>query len=238
MNADFSFGKLQWKKLIALVLCMALALPTLPVFGATDGGAGTLTKQEITADAKAAQIYATLIYRNAYTGKAVKPKVKVSDIRTGKKISSKNYTVTYGVFNSKGKFVKKTPKEIGAYAVKITFKGAYKKHPVIYSDFEIVPKKAAVSSVSGKKKTMTVKWKKAGKSQATYYEIAYSTNKNFGNEKVVSSKKGASSATIKLKKNTTYYVKIRAVKEIKITSSYTRRFVGDWSTAKKVTVKK
>ena len=109
-------------------------------------------------------------------------------------------------------------------------------------------------------KAMTVKWKNAGKSQATYYEIAYSTNKDFANDKkyghgydwdcgarVISSKKGASSATvklgIKLKKNTTYYVRVRAVKEVKVSSSqsgytYTQKIKGDWSKAKKVTVKK
>ncbi len=107
-------------------------------------------------------------------------------------------------------------------------------------------------------KAMTVKWKNAGKSQATYYEIAYSTNKDFANDKkyghgydwdcgarVISSKKGASSATVKLgvklKKNTTYYVRVRAVKEVKVSSkygTYTQKIKGDWSKAKKATVKK
>ena len=121
--------------------------------------------------------------------------------------------------------------------------------------------------MSGKKNAMTVKWKNAGKSQATYYEILYSTDKDFANDKKfdknewkyyydygyeygayhVSSKKGASSATVKLeeklKKNTTYYVRVRAVKEVKVSSSqsgytYTREIKGVWSKAKKVTVKK
>lgn len=274
MNADFSFGRQVWKKLVALMLCMALALPAIPVSAATADGEDTLTKQEITVYAKAKKKdvsgNATIVskptsvysYTFLYTGKAIKPKVTVKGFVTGKTISSKNYKVTYGNFNSKKKFVEKTPKEAGLYYVKITFKGDYKKFPTIYEPFRIVPAKAKINSVTGKKNAMTVKWKNAGKNQATYYEIAYSTNKNFANDKkfdgdvyyeddigVVSSKKGASSATVKLeeklKKNTTYYVRVRAVKQAKVTSkygnyynTYTNTFYGDWSKAQKVTVKK
>lgn len=99
----------------------------------------------------------------------------------------------------------------------------------------VKPKKMTVSSVkSAKKKTLTVKWKKDAKADG--YKIQYSMDKKF--------KKGVKTTTVKksktvkttlkkLKAGKKYYVRICAYK-----GSGKNQVSGDWSKAKKVTVKK
>ena len=110
-----------------------------------------------------------------------------------------------------------------------TYKSAEQKIAVTIS-----PKKMKLSSVkSSKKKTLTVKWKKAAK--ADRYEIQYCLKKNFKKgAKIVPVKKRKTSVTIKkLKAGKKYYVRIRACK-----GSGKNKVNGAWSSAKKVTVKK
>jgi hypothetical protein len=99
--------------------------------------------------------------------------------------------------------------------------------------------KAKASKPKAAKKSFTVKWKKLSKKKlkkggVTNYEVQYSLNKNFPmNEtttKFVSKKKGSYKAK-KLQSKKTYYVRVRAIRNVNGV-----KYVGSWST-KKVKVK-
>ncbi|MCR5793356.1 MAG: InlB B-repeat-containing protein [Lachnospiraceae bacterium] len=95
------------------------------------------------------------------------------------------------------------------------------------------PKKVSLSLVkNNKKKTMLIKWKKV--KDAKGYEVCYSNRKNF--KKGVKAKKTTKvSLTIKkLKKGTTYYVRVRAYKK----DAKGNNLYGDWSKTMKVKIKK
>ncbi|MGN0527843.1 MAG: family 43 glycosylhydrolase [Eubacterium sp.] len=156
-----------------------------------------------------------------YDGKVKKPSVKVADSK-GKTISSNNYTVTY----AGGR------KNVGKYAVKITFKGNYSGTKTLY--FTIKPKATSISSVSAKSKGFTVKWKKQS-TQVTGYQIQYSTSSRFTSPKTVtvSNYKTTSKTISKLKSKKKYYVRIRTYKTVNGTKYY-----SSWSKAKSITTKK
>lgn len=87
-------------------------------------------------------------------------------------------------------------------------------------------------NVKGKK--MTVIWKR--NSSVTGYEVQYSTNKRFSSgvkKTVVSKNKTLKKSLSKLKKNKTYYVRIRTYKK-----TNGQKFYSSWSKAKKVKIKK
>ena len=88
------------------------------------------------------------------------------------------------------------------------------------------------------KKSFKAKWKKASKKQLkkfSGYQIQYSTSKNFRKNvktKIIT-KKGASQVVIRrLKKKTTYYVRLRRFKKSGKTKIYSK-----WSKVKKVRIK-
>ena len=116
--------------------------------------------------------------------------------------SGKNYTITYG---------KNTAVGIGT--VKIIGKGNYTGS--VTKTFQIVPVKPTVSIVPGNASLkITAKAKGAGS-----YQIAYATSAK-GKLKYVTS---GTSKTLKLSRNKTYYVKVRAYKIVgnkKCYSSY------------------
>lgn len=154
----------------------------------------------------------------AYTGKALKPKVTVTDA-AGATIASKYYTVTY-----------KNNKEIGKATITVKGKAGYKGSKSI--SFNIVPAKVkSVSSVkASKKKVLTVKWKKVAKCDG--YEIQASTSKDFSKGIKKATAKGATKLTADvkgLKGNTSYYVRVRAYKKVKGKTYY-----SDWTKFKKV----
>ncbi len=157
-----------------------------------------------------------------YNGKVRKPRVYVKDSK-GKTISSSNYTVSYASGS----------KNVGKYAVKITFKGNYSGTKMLY--FTIKPKATTLSSVvsSGSKK-FTVKWKKQS-TQVTGYQIQYSTSSKFTSPKyvTVSGYKTTSKTISKLKGKKKYYVRVRTYKTVGKTKYY-----SSWSKAKSVTTKK
>jgi hypothetical protein len=95
--------------------------------------------------------------------------------------------------------------------------------------------KAKASKPKAAKKSFTVKWKKLSKKQlkkggVTNYEVQYSLNKSFPmNEtttKFVSKKKSSYKAK-KLKSKKTYYVRVRAIRNVSGV-----KYVGSWSTQK------
>lgn len=161
-----------------------------------------------------------------YDGKVKSPKVTVKDNK-GKIIAASNYTVSY----ASGR------KNVGKYAVKITFKGNYSGSKTLY--FTIVPKDTSISSVTASSKGFTVKWKKQA-TQTTGYEIQYSTDKNFkkGNKTVTVSKNSTTSKKIsKLSAKKKYYVRVRTYKTVKLNDKSTKIYSG-WSKVKNVTTKK
>lgn len=103
----------------------------------------------------------------------------------------------------------------------------------------VAPKPSAVSlkSVKGGKKSVTVKWGKA--KVGTGYEIWCSTSKKFTKKttvkKTVSKIKTVSLVVKKLKKNKTYYVKVRSINKDKASGKV---LYSNWSKVKKAKTKK
>ena len=96
------------------------------------------------------------------------------------------------------------------------------------------PSKPAISSVkNSKSKKITVKLKKKV-SGAKGYEMIYSTDKKFKKSAKTVRFSSLSKTVSKLKKGTTYYVKVRAYK----LDSTNNRVNGAYSSVKKVTIKK
>lgn len=156
-----------------------------------------------------------------YSGKVQKPKISIlgSD---GKKISTSNYVISY----SNG------CKNVGSYAVKITFKGNYVG--ALTKTYAIIPNGVTIQKISAISKGFVIKWKKQSL-QTTGYQIQYSTSKQFTNAKTVTVPKNSivSKRVIKLIPKKTYYVRIRTYKKTNSKSYY-----STWSTPKAVTTKK
>ncbi len=150
-----------------------------------------------------------------YNGKARKPSVTVYDYK-GNKISSSNYTVSYA----------SGCKYVGKYKVTIKFKSKYSGTLTTY--FTIIPKESKVSSLTAGKKSLKVKLSKVS-SQASGYEIQYSTSKKFTSAKTkkVTSYKTTSVTLKSLKAKKTYYVRVRTYKTVNGTKYY-----SGWSTYK------
>ncbi len=129
-----------------------------------------------------------------YNGKQRKPAVTVTYNGTKLKLNT-DYKVTYS-----------NNKKVGQGKVKITGTGAYTgtKNAV----FDILPKASKVTKITNKAgRKLVLKIKKS--TGAKGYEITYATNKKFKSAKKIKSKK--TTVTLKkLKKNKTYYVKVRA----------------------------
>jgi hypothetical protein len=93
-----------------------------------------------------------------------------------------------------------------------------------------------IKSVSGAKKSFTVKWKKLSKSarsQVAKIEVQYSKTPDFAKATTTTAKNSASSCKVKkLKANKTYYVRIRTSKVVNGTTH-----VSAWSKVKKVKTK-
>lgn len=158
-----------------------------------------------------------------YNGKVRTPSVIVTNTKGSALRKNTDYTVTY----QKGR------KNVGKYAVKVTFKGNYSGSKTVY--FTIKPKGTSVSKISAGKKKFTVKWKKLS-AQITGYQIQYSTNSKFkkGNKTVtVKSAKSTSKTVSKLKAKKKYYVRVRTYKKVGKINYY-----SSWSKAKSVKTKK
>lgn len=154
-----------------------------------------------------------------YTGKSQKPKVTVSV--NGKKLSAKQYTVTY-----------KNNKKVGTAKVVIKGKGTYKGCSKTVT-FKIKPKKVTIISArSSKKSKVTVKWKKSA--GVGGYQLQYARNKKFKNAATVTvSGSGKTSRTIGgLKSKKTYYVRMRGYKKVN-----GKKLYGSWSAVRKIRIK-
>ena len=191
------------------------------------------------ADAKGEQEItweSTIIYRPSamklsatkytYNGKTKKPKVTVKDYNGASLKEGTDYTISY----AKGR------KNVGRYAVTITYKGNYSGSKKLY--FYINPTGTSIRKLTAGSKKLTVTYKKKT-AQVSGYEIQYSTNKNF---KKATTVKVKSNRTVKqtirkLKAKKKYYVRVRTYKTVKIDGK-SKKLYSTWSTAKGVTIKK
>ena len=154
-----------------------------------------------------------------YNGKTQKPKLTVVDGK--KKLTAYSYSVTW-------------PKSVnpGEYTVTVKLQNGYKGTKK--AKYTIIPKGTTLGKLKGGKKQLTVKWESQPK-QITGYEISYSTDKDFKNEKLLTVKgtKKTSAKIKKLKKKKAYYVRIRTYKMVG-----KKKLVSSWSKAKKMKIKK
>lgn len=154
-----------------------------------------------------------------YTGKAIKPTVKV--VAGGKTLKKgTDYTVTYSD-NTK----------IGQATIKVKGIGKYEGQKTI--TFKIIPKKVTISSAKSlAKKSITVRWKKV--SNATGYQVQWSKSKKFTSVKSTKVK-GTSKISKKITKLSAkkkYYVRVRTYKVVNGKTYY-----GKWSAIKSATTK-
>lgn len=151
------------------------------------------------------------ISNQPYTGKVIVPKVTVKYKGTTLKLN-KDYTVSA------------SQKKIGSAKVTLKGKGDYTGTKQI--TFKIVPKKPSLSKVkNSKSKTVVITWKRD--KNVTGYEIYRSTSKkkNYKKIKTITKNKTTSYNNTELKKNKTYYYKIRSYKKSgkqKYYSSYSK----------------
>ena len=157
-----------------------------------------------------------------YNGKTKTPSVTVKDNKGRKLKNGTDYTVKY----SSGR------KNVGKYAVKVTFKGNYTGSKTVY--YYIVPKSTSISRVSALRKGFKLSWKKQ-KTQTTGYQIQYSTSKKFKKAKAVnvSKNKTTSKYIKKLSSKKKYYVRVRTYKKVKINGK-TKKVYSSWSKTKTV----
>ena len=145
----------------------------------------------------------------SYT-KAYKTNFTLSPKAKGK-ISYKSSNTKVATVNSKGKVsIKGTGKVTITVSAKATscYKAASKK-VTIYA----VPANAKLKEVKSAKGKVEAEWKKD--SNASGYQVLYSTDKKMKKAKTMNCNKKDTTATIKnLKKNKTCYVKVRAYKTI------------------------
>lgn len=157
--------------------------------------------------------YVTKVSAKTYTGKAYKPTVKII---VGSKTlkNGVDYTVKYGT------------NKIGKGTIKIIGKGNYAG--MFVRTFAINPRKTSVTVKAGSKGKFVAKVAK--RTEATKYQISYSTNSKFKGAKTVSVK--SLSSTLSGKSGKVYYVRVRTVR-----TSNGKNYVSGWSSAKKVRIK-
>ena len=157
-----------------------------------------------------------------YNGKTKTPSVTVKDSKGRKLKKGTDYTVKY----SSGR------KNVGRYAVKVTFKGNYTGSKTVY--YYIIPKSTSIRRVSALRKGFKLSWKKQ-KTQTTGYQIQYSTSKKFKKAKAVnvSKNKTTSKYIKKLSSKKKYYVRVRTYKKVKINGK-TKKVYSSWSKTKTV----
>ena len=171
-------------------------------------------------------------YTVVYTGSEIKPTIKVGyKNRKGDLTEGTDYTISYS-------------NNVNAGIATITITGINHFKGTIKQCFRILPGQTVTISKSPssvkakvKKNKVTVSWKNIKKTEKAYkqiktVEVQYSTDKKF--KKNVKTKRLAKSKTkiaLTLKKNTTYYIRLRYV-------SNDKKNVSKWTKAKKVKTKK
>jgi hypothetical protein len=161
--------------------------------GETPGG-----DEDTASLASIAEAGVTAIPDQVYTGKNVKPGVKVT--LAGKTLAAHtDYVVSY-VNNIK----------IGTATAIITGKGEYKD--TVKKAFRIIPKAISVKSLKAGKNKFTLKWKKS--SGITKYQIRYRLSSAKAWNTVSVAAKTTSKVVSKLKTGKKYQVQIRSYKTV------------------------
>ena len=162
-----------------------------------------------------------------YNGKVKTPGVTVKDSNGKTLKKGTDYTVSY----ESGR------KNVGRYAVKVTFKGNYSGSKTLY--FNIIPKNVSgIKKLTARSKGFTVYWNPQ-KTQVTGYQIQYSTASNFKNAKTITMPKAVYSAkkvTGRMAKKR-YYVRIRTYKTVKFNGK-NYNIYSPWCAKKSVVTKK
>ena len=153
-----------------------------------------------------------------YTGKALKPTVKVVLNKKNLKKGT-DYTVTYS-----------NNKKIGTATVTIKGKGNYNGTKT--ATFKILPEAVSGLKLTAGKWQMTASWKKV--SGVTGYQLQYYPKGSSSSAKkvTISSSKTVKKTIKSLKKGRVYYLRIRSYKKVNGSNYYSA-----WSTKKKVTIK-
>ena len=162
-----------------------------------------------------------------YNGKVKTPGVTVKDSKGKTLKKGTDYTVSF----ASGR------KNVGRYAVTVTFKGNYSGKKTLY--FNIIPRGVSkINSVTPKSKGFVVNWTKQ-RTQTTGYQIQYSTDKNMSGAKTITMPKNTYYAKniTKLKGNKRYYVRVRTYKVTKFNGK-NYNIYSPWCAAKSVTTKK
>lgn len=177
-----------------------------------------------------AKIKSIALNKTSFTenGKVQKATVVAKD-SANKTIAASNYTVSYSNSNSK---------KPGTYTATVKFNGknyaGTKK--LTYKINAKAPAKTTVKLSKAKKTSLKASWSKVA--NATSYEVQYGTSKNFKGAKTVKvSSKSSSKVLTKLKKNKKYYVRVRAVRTVKVDNKNTT-LRASWSSAKNLKTKK
>lgn len=177
-----------------------------------------------------AKIKSITLNKTSFTenGKVQKATVVAKD-SANKTIAANNYTVSYSNSNSK---------KPGTYTATVKFNGknytGTKK--LTYKINAKAPAKTTVKLSKEKKTSLKASWSKVA--NATSYEVQYGTSKSFKGAKTVKvSSKSSSKVLTKLKKNKKYYVRVRAVRTVKVDNKNTT-LRASWSSAKNLKTKK
>lgn len=177
-----------------------------------------------------AKIKSIALNKTSFTenGKVQKATVVAKD-SANKTIAASNYTVSYSNSNSK---------KPGTYTATVKFNGknytGTKK--LTYKINAKAPAKTTVKLSKAKKTSLKASWSKVA--NATSYEVQYGTSKSFKCAKTVKvSSKSSSKVLTKLKKNKKYYVRVRAVRTVKVDNKNTT-LRASWSSAKNLKTKK
>ena len=163
-----------------------------------------------------AKIKSIALNKTSFTenGKVQKATVVAKD-SANKTIAASNYTVSYSNSNSK---------KPGTYTATVKFNGknyaGTKK--LTYKINAKAPAKTTVKLSKAKKTSLKASWSKVA--NATSYEVQYGTSKSFKGAKTVKvSSKSSSKVLTKLKKNKKYYVRVRAVRTVKVDNLKTKK---------------
>ncbi|MCC8106685.1 MAG: Ig-like domain-containing protein [Clostridiales bacterium] len=153
-----------------------------------------------------------------YSGSVKKPSVTVK-YGTTSLTGGTDYTVSYS-----------DNKNVGTATVTVKGEGNYSG--TVKKTFTIVPKATSITRLKAKSKGFTVTWK-LQKTQTTGYQLQYSTSKSFSSKTTRTySNKTKTKMLTKLKKKTTYYVRIRTYKTVS-----GKKYYSSWSSIKKIKTK-
>ena len=156
-----------------------------------------------------------------YTGKAINAKVTVTDKQGTVLKKNRDYTIT-----------RKNNKNVGTSTVTIQLTGNYSGK--ITKTFKIIPAKREISALTEGSTQITASWNSNSAGISGYY-VRYSTDKSFSKNVKVIKVSGASASKCVisgLNPKTTYYVKLRAFKQVG-----NDKVFSQWSKAKSVKTK-